>query len=49
MLVLLGLYLFTDAEEPGEHFLVGEAVQGACQAIQASREGEVGVRQGTAH
>lgn len=35
--------LLGDVEEPAQDFLVGEAMQGAREAIEAGAEGEVGV------
>ena len=43
------VYLVMDAIDPRQHFLVGEAMEGPRQPIQASREGVVGVRKGAGH
>ena len=41
-------YLLCDIKQPAQHFLVGQAMQRPRQAVEAGREGEVGVGQGAA-
>ena len=45
----LGLELLLQVEDPPEHLLVREPVQGARQGVEAARVGEVGVGEGGGH
>ena len=42
-------YLLGDIEQPAQHFLVGQAVEGPRKPVQAGGEGEVGVRERAAN
>ena len=41
--------LLAHFEDPFDHFLIGQAVQGTCQAIHAGRETQEGIAEGRAH
>ena len=45
----LGPHLSDQLVEPSHDFLVGQTMQGACQAIEASGEREVGIGEGRAN